>query len=93
MNEMMHIDMMGGAGTESAENREKLEYDNRHVEKDERTPGATFPATDTPARSDEKPKGTEGDADKPTDHDMHDMESMPGMDHGKTDPAPEQLNQ
>lgn len=30
MHDMMHIDMKGGAGTESHENREKLEYDNRH---------------------------------------------------------------
>ncbi|MGO8112665.1 COX aromatic rich motif-containing protein, partial [Rhizobium leguminosarum] len=32
MNEMMHIDMMGGGGKESAENREKLRYDDRHAE-------------------------------------------------------------
>lgn len=92
MSEMMHIDMMGGAGTESTENREKLEYDNRHIEEGERTPGATFPATDTPARSEKQPKGSDTNADKPADHDMHDMDSMPGMNHDKTDPAPKQLN-
>ncbi|MGG7519363.1 ubiquinol oxidase subunit II [Allorhizobium undicola] len=30
--DMMHIDMMGGAGKESHENREKLQYDNRGVD-------------------------------------------------------------
>lgn len=30
MSEMMHIDMKGGAGVESHENRERLEYDNRY---------------------------------------------------------------
>ncbi len=32
MNEMMHIDAMGGAGKESHANRERLEYDNRYAE-------------------------------------------------------------
>lgn len=31
MKDMMHIDMMGGAGVESHENRAKLEHDNRHA--------------------------------------------------------------
>ncbi len=31
MGEMMHIDMKGGGGVESHENRERLEYDNRRL--------------------------------------------------------------
>ena len=31
MDEMMHIDKMGGAGVESRENRARLEYDNRRT--------------------------------------------------------------
>lgn len=30
MHDMMHIDMKGGAGKDSRDNRQKLEYDNRH---------------------------------------------------------------
>jgi cytochrome o ubiquinol oxidase subunit 2 len=95
MSEMMHIDRMGGAGKESAENREKLEYDNRHVEEGEAAPAATFPATGNPARSEEQPEGTDGNADKPAGHDMHNMNdgAMPGTDHDQKDPAPAQLNQ
>jgi len=97
MSEMMHIDMMGGGGKESAENRQKLEYDNRHAGDGEAAPGATFPATGTPARSDEKPNGTEEGGAAPAEGDMpgmdmHDGHSMPGMDHGSGDPAPAQLN-
>ena len=83
MNEMMHIDMSGGGGKESAENREKLEYDNRHAEQGEKAPAGTFPATGQPARSEEAPSGQTG---------THEGHSMPGMDHGGSDPAPAQLN-
>ena len=86
MNEMMHIDMKGGAGKESAENRERLQYDNRHAEQGEKAPAATFPATGQPAFSDEKPEGTG------TQSGGHEGHSMPGMDHGGGDPAPAQLN-
>ncbi|RVJ91496.1 ubiquinol oxidase subunit II [Sinorhizobium meliloti] len=90
MEEMMHIDMMGGAGKESAENREKLEYDNRHSLAE---PAATHPATGTPARSQQEPQGT--GAEEPMQHDMpmggHEGHSMPGMNH-QSDPAPPQLN-
>ena len=94
MHEMMHIDRMGGGGVESAENREKLEYDNRHA-LGEGAPAATFPATGTPARSEEEPQGTDG-ASEPNEHDMpgtgaHEGHSMPGMNEGG-DPAPAQLN-
>ncbi|GHC81262.1 ubiquinol oxidase subunit II [Limoniibacter endophyticus] len=58
-NEMMHIDLMGGAGVESHENLERLRYDNRD-RAGEAAPGATFPATGEPARSQEAPQGHEG---------------------------------
>ena len=89
MHEMMHIDHSGGAGKESAANREKLEYDNRHAKQGEEALGGTVPATDQPARSDQSPEaqsGTDGG------HDAHQGHSMPGMDHG-ADPAPNQLNE
>ncbi|WP_026186969.1 ubiquinol oxidase subunit II [Ensifer sp. BR816] len=89
MHEMMHIDAMGGAGEESAENHERLEYDNRHAP-EEGAPAATFPATGTPARSEEQPQGT----NEPTQHNMpgmggHEGHSMPGMQDGSA-PAPAQ---
>ncbi|ACP23327.1 cytochrome o ubiquinol oxidase subunit II (plasmid) [Sinorhizobium fredii NGR234] len=90
MHEMMHIDAMGGAGTESVENRDRLEYDNRHAT-EEGAPAATFPATGTPARSEEQPEGM----DEPMQHETpgtggHEGHSMPGMQEG-SDPAPAQL--
>ncbi|WP_430441690.1 ubiquinol oxidase subunit II [Shinella sp.] len=57
MKDMMHIDMMGGAGKESHDNKAKLEHDNRHA-KDE-APAATFPETGNPARSEEPAEGVE----------------------------------
>jgi cytochrome o ubiquinol oxidase subunit 2 len=99
MNEMMHIDMMGGAGKESVENREKLEYDNRRVEQGEETNAATTPASGEPARSPQQPQGTSNDNGQ--QHDMnnmpgmnmqHDGHSMPGNDSGGGNPAPTQLN-
>ncbi|MCX8279988.1 ubiquinol oxidase subunit II [Phyllobacterium sp. 0TCS1.6C] len=69
MNEMMHIDMMGGGGKESAENRARLEYDNRHA-KDGGT-AATFPASGTAPR----------DEEKPTDSQPHDGSHVPNQLH------------
>ncbi|KAB1111494.1 ubiquinol oxidase subunit II [Neorhizobium galegae] len=60
MDEMMHIDMAGGAGTESHENRARLEHDNRHAGEAAHgtaAPAATFPATGNPARSPEPAQG------------------------------------
>ncbi|HWT60451.1 MAG TPA: ubiquinol oxidase subunit II [Rhizobium sp.] len=99
MNEMMHIDMTGGGGKESAENRDKLQYDNRHADEGIVAPAATVPATGAPARS-EPVKSSDGNS---MQHDMpgmdstpgtdmqHDGHSMPGMNNG-ADPAPAQLN-
>ncbi|OAP39881.1 cytochrome ubiquinol oxidase subunit II [Sinorhizobium glycinis] len=92
MHEMMHIDAMGGAGKESAENRERLEYDNRHA-LGEGAPAATHPATGTPARSQEEPQGTDG-ANETMQHEMPGMGGHEGhsMPDGDGDPAPPQLN-
>lgn len=91
MNEMMHIDMMGGGGKESAENREKLQYDNRHADEGIVAPAATVPATGAPARS-EPAERTDGmQHDMPGMDMQHEGHSMPGTDNGAT-PAPAQLN-
>ena len=66
MKEMMHIDRTGGAGVESHENKARLEHDNRH-RLEEAAPGATFPETGNPARSEEPAEGVE----EPTDHGAH----------------------
>ncbi len=94
--DMMHIDSMGGAGKESAENREKLEYDNRRVEKGEMTNAPTNPATGESSRGVEPTKTVNDNGTAPAPHDMN---NMPGMDHGAqpapdggTNPAPTQLN-
>jgi cytochrome o ubiquinol oxidase subunit 2 len=99
MDEMMHIDAMGGAGKESYENREKLEYDNRRVERGEMTNAATSPATGAPARGEAPDHTVNDNGGQPMQHDMH---NMPGMDSGEqsppaaesggSNPAPTQLN-
>src|SRR5690606_34239423 len=73
MKEMMHIDMMGGAGVESHDNKARLQHDNRHAE--EEAPAATFPETGNPARSVEPAEGIEERPEEPAkmNHDMHEM--------------------
>lgn len=68
MSEMMKIDARGGAGVHSRENREKLRYDNRHVEQGDEAPGATGPASGRPPRSEPEPgtKPSSGHDDKGT---------------------------
>jgi cytochrome o ubiquinol oxidase subunit 2 len=79
MKDMMHIDMMGGAGTDSHENRAKLEHDNRHADggskAGEAAPGATFPETGNPSRSEEPAEGIEDRQAEPEtmNHDLHKM--------------------
>ncbi|ASS59526.1 MULTISPECIES: ubiquinol oxidase subunit II [Rhizobium] len=93
MSEMMHIDMMGGGGKESAENREKLQYDTRHADEGIVAPAATVPATGAPARSEpaERTDGNSMQNDMPGMDMQHEGHSMPGMSNG-ADPAPAQLN-
>ncbi len=57
MHEMMHIDMMGGGGIDSLENRDRLVYDSRHADEPIEAPGATFPNSGRDARSDDEPQG------------------------------------
>jgi cytochrome o ubiquinol oxidase subunit 2 len=98
MSDMMHIDMMGGGGKESAENREKLEYDNRHVGEGHGAEAEAVPAAATPDSGDQKPadaaNGNQQDMQNMPGMDMsgsgHDGHSMPGMNHGSGDPAPAQ---
>ncbi|MGK6314201.1 ubiquinol oxidase subunit II [Neorhizobium sp. DT-125] len=94
MNEMMHVDMMGGGGRESHENRGRLEYDSRHNV--ESSPGATFPASGEPARTQEPREGVDGQppADPQSmNHDMNNMhQSHPAPDGNQGGPAPKQLN-
>jgi len=87
---MMHIDMMGGGGKESEENREKLTYDNRHADEGIVAPAATVPTTGAPARS-EPAESTDGNSmqNMPGMDVQHEGHSMPGMSNGGT-PAPAQ---
>jgi cytochrome o ubiquinol oxidase subunit 2 len=89
MNEMMHIDMMGGAGKESADNRDKLLYDDRNgihgdlsVNPGHAAAGETPAIEAIPAAIQDEPAAD--DAMKGMD--MHDGHTMPGMDD-KTAPA------
>ena len=86
MKDMMHVDMMGGGGKESEENRKRLEYDARFST--EMAPGATHPASGQPSHSSQDPQGVNepasGNNNGHTGHGDH-------SSHGAT-PAPEQLN-
>ncbi len=68
MKDMMHIDMMGGAGKESHGNKAKLEHDNRHAE--DEAPAATFPESGNSAHSEEPAEGVE-EAPATMNHDAH----------------------
>ncbi len=76
MHEMMAIDAKGGAGKDSRENVERLQYDNRHAERGDEAPGANGPASHHAPRSD-KPSESK-------DHGPHGK--------GENSPAPNQLN-
>jgi cytochrome o ubiquinol oxidase subunit 2 len=41
LSEMMRIDAAGGAGVDSRENRERLEYEDRHMQRGDTPPGAS----------------------------------------------------
>ncbi|MBP1871594.1 Cytochrome bo(3) ubiquinol oxidase subunit 2 [Ensifer adhaerens] len=96
MRDMMHIDMMGGGGVESHENRAKLEHDNRHAGETghagEAAPGATFPATGNPSKSEEPAEGIDKEPQS-MNHDMHNMhgDQKPPAE-SQDGPAPAQLN-
>jgi cytochrome o ubiquinol oxidase subunit 2 len=98
MNEMMHIDAQGGAGTESEHNRERLTYDGHRSHEGHEQPGATFPASGRVPFGNEQPEGMKPDELTPgvnqqqTQPDNGQGHEMPGGDQGGT-PAPAQLNQ
>ncbi len=90
MNEMMHIDAMGGAGKESHANRERLEYDNRYAEQGVEAPGPRG-GSGRESHSREQPEGMKpksiapdvkpGSAPEHSGHD-HSGHDHSGHDHG-----------
>ncbi|MEX6508764.1 ubiquinol oxidase subunit II [Jiella sp. M17.18] len=78
MDQMMAIDMKGGAGLESQANRAKLTYDAHPIDGIELTepPGATVPASPRAPHTDHPESG-----------------EAPQPDAGKSSVAPQQLNQ
>ena len=94
--EMHHIDAMGGAGIESHENRERLQYDHLRMEEGHEAPSATFPASGRPPRGGGvQPEGMMPREEAPevnqpsSGPDAHQGHGMPGAPGG---PAPAQLN-
>jgi cytochrome o ubiquinol oxidase subunit 2 len=92
--EMHHIDRMGGGDENSQANRQRLEYDNRRIESGDEPSGATFPATGRDPKSPEQPEGMkprEGDeGPRPSSGQGQGQGNAPtGTDRG---PAPAQLN-
>nr|WP_128562450.1 ubiquinol oxidase subunit II [Methylobacterium crusticola] len=96
--EMHHIDRTGGAGRDSAANRERLDYDNRRLEGGVEPSGATFPASGRPPQGSVQPEGMMprdqnlsrgGVNERKTAPDQGQGNALPGADRG---PAPAQLN-
>jgi cytochrome o ubiquinol oxidase subunit 2 len=83
MSEMMHIDMMGGAGKESHENREKLKFDGEPIDINLHAPAAEAGGASHGAESMENMPGM--DAKPATDaapamNMQHDGHTMPSSD-------------
>jgi cytochrome o ubiquinol oxidase subunit 2 len=100
ISEARHIDMLGGAGAHSHENRERLDYDSSRVQQHE-PGGATVPASGRPSRSEEQPEGMRPDAlspevhqpgVQPGAHSGHAAPSATPAPSGKIQVAPAQLN-
>ena len=91
MSEMMRIDAAGGAGRDSRENRDRLRYDNRHLEQGDEPPGATAPASGRPPRGDVQPQGMKPDGVTPRVREPASPHghTMPGMNHDSVAPAQE----
>ena len=108
MNEMMHIDAMGGAGKESHANRARLEYDNRYAEQGVEAPAATVGGSGRESHSPEQPEGMKPKSTAPEvkpgsapehsahDHGGHQGHGGPAGDNkdskGSDSVAPGQLN-
>ena len=89
MNEMMHIDAMGGAGKESHGNRERLEYDNRYAEQGVEAPAATVGGSGRESHSREQPEGMKPKSiapdvkpDSAPEHSGHDHSGHDHAGHG-----------
>ncbi|WP_410055011.1 ubiquinol oxidase subunit II [Microvirga sp. Mcv34] len=98
VSEMHHIDRMGGTAEGSEENRKRLDYDNRRLERGDEPSGATFPASGRPPQGSVQPQGmmprdqnmSRGGVNAPeTQPDQGQGNALPGADRG---PAPAQLN-
>ncbi|MGG5820039.1 ubiquinol oxidase subunit II [Falsiroseomonas sp. HW251] len=98
VDEMHHIDRIGGAGRESVGNRERLDYDNRRLESGHEPAGATFPASGRPPQGSVQPEGmrprdqglSRGGVNQPrSEPDQGQGNALPGADRGS---APAQLN-
>ncbi len=84
VDEMMHIDMMGGAGKESQENREKLKFDGAPIDINLRGHGPEEHSSSEPA-----PAASAPVAQNTSSMDMtHGNHSMSGMDMSKGGDAP-----
>ncbi|MCV3767883.1 ubiquinol oxidase subunit II [Rhizobium sp. TRM95796] len=108
VDEVMHIDRMGGGGKEPEVSRDQLRYDNRYTdfyEKFHYTQGPhkdaealnglnpTFPATGNPAKSEEAPEGTATGAPEPAPAEAAPSQGAPdGAQPQSNDPAPAQIN-
>jgi cytochrome o ubiquinol oxidase subunit 2 len=90
VSEMHHIDRRGGAGKESAQNRRRLEYDNRRLKSGDEPAGATFPASGRAPKSENQPEGMTPGGPEGTRRDSSQPGAPPGAGKG---PAPAQLNQ
>lgn len=96
--EMHHIDKMGGGGTDSDENRRRLEYDNRRLESGTEPGGATVPASGRPSRSDTQPEGSMPRDQERARGGVSEGPATPGAGQDSppsgsgTGPAPNQLN-
>lgn len=96
MDEMMHIDKMGGAGVESRENRARLEYDNR------RTTGAAedndvapAPVTGTPTRGESPANVIDSKVSQPSmpmNHIMKNMQHPTTPESDESGQAPDRLD-
>ncbi len=84
MSEMMHIDMMGGGGKESQENRERLIQDAAPIDEFGTPNQAHYFGPEASVNGDAAPKAETAN-DMPMSH--SDMSSMPGMDMSGSDHA------
>ncbi|WP_337267176.1 ubiquinol oxidase subunit II [Oryzifoliimicrobium ureilyticus] len=86
VDQMMHIDMMGGGGKESHENLERLQYDSDWSKTN--ALGATHPADGAPAKSDEAPQQNNNNQTEGSMSPGHSMGAGHQMGDGQPHTAP-----